>query len=35
MKYPQPVSRTINPICGLEKNLENAGDRLRKGLLHR
>src|SRR5260370_866620 len=29
MKYPQPVSRTINPICVLEKNLDNPSDRLR------
>jgi hypothetical protein len=35
MKYSQPISGTISPIYGLEKDLENAGDRLRKGLLHR
>ena len=35
MKYPQPVSGTISPIYGLEKDLENAGDRLGEGLLHR
>jgi hypothetical protein len=34
MKYPQSVARTIRPIYGLEKDLENAGDRLGKGLLH-
>ena len=35
MNYPRSVSGTISPIYGLEKDLENAGDRLGKGLLHR
>jgi len=34
MKYPQPLSETIRPICGLEKDLENAADRLGSGLRH-
>jgi len=35
MNYPQPVSGTISPIHALETDLDNAGDRLGKGLLHR
>ena len=35
MNFPQQVSGTINPIYGLEKDLDNAGDRLGTGLLHR
>jgi hypothetical protein len=35
MNYPQSVSGMISPIYGLEKDLDNAGDRLGSGLLHR
>jgi hypothetical protein len=35
MKYPKSVRGTFSPIYRLARDLENSGDRLGSGLLHR